>query len=407
MWDGRIPRTDTPATDHRVADLTIGEHEAGVSAPIPARSVVPAAGDDALGRLDSGAVIKYLGSKRVLLPRILEQVDAVAAQAAAEGRAIRTVLDLFSGTARVGHALKARGYRVHANDHNAYAATLATCYVQANRDRWREPAEQLIAELEALPGAPGWFTETCCVRSRYLQPANGARVDAIRERIARLALPPELEAIALTSLMEAADRVDSTTGVQMAYLKQWAHRSHQPLRLRVPTLLAGEGSASCLEACEAAERFPADLVYLDPPYNQHSYLGNYHVWESLVRWDKPEVYGVAMKRTDVRERPSAFNRRGAIEAAFRAVLDAVRARYLVVSFSDEGHLPLAALRSMLAEHGAVRTVEVPHRRYIGHRIGIYNPRGEKVGTPGPGTNRECLFVVDCGLVDAVLRTSRP
>jgi adenine-specific DNA-methyltransferase len=341
-------------------------------------------------------VIKYLGSKRVLLPRILEQVEWLARRAADSGRPIRTVLDLFSGTSRVGHALKARGLRVHANDHNAYAATLATAYVQADRRRWQAPAERLIAELDALTGDPGWFTETFCVRSRYLQPMNGARVDAIRERIAAMSLEPELEAVALVSLMEAADRVDSTTGVQMAYLKRWAPRSHQPLRLRVPDMLDGAGSASCLDAREAARRRRVDLAYLDPPYNQHSYLGNYHVWESLVRWDKPEVYGVAMKRTDVRERASAFNRRGAIAPALREVLEAVKARYLLVSFSDEGYLPLATLRALLAERGAVRAVSVPHRRYIGHQIGIYNPRGEKVGTPGHSTNRECLFVVDCG-----------
>ncbi len=352
-------------------------------------------------------MIKYLGSKRVLLPLILEQVETLAHAATADGRPIRTVLDLFSGTARVGHMLKARGYRVHANDHNDYAAALATCYVRADRRRWQTPAERLIAELDALTGVPGWFTETFCQRSRYLRPENGARVDAIRERIATLGLDPELEAIALVSLMEAADRVDSTTGVQMAYLKQWAPRARQPLRLRVPALLDGEGSASCLDAREAAERFPADLVYLDPPYNQHSYLGNYHVWESLVRWDKPEVYGVAMKRVDVRERPSAFNRRGAIAPALREVLETVRARYLIVSFNDEGYLPLDTLRVMLEERGTVRSVEVPHRRYIGHRIGIYNPQGEKVGTPGPGTNWECLFVVDCGMCGAALRTSMP
>src|SRR5204862_265345 len=80
------------------------------------------------------------------------------------------------------------------------------------------------------------------------------------------------------------------------------------LKLRVPALLDGAGSASCLEAATAAARREADLAYLDPPYNQHSYLGNYHVWESLARWDKPEVYGVAMKRTDVRERRSPFTR---------------------------------------------------------------------------------------------------
>jgi adenine-specific DNA-methyltransferase len=330
-------------------------------------------------------LIKYLGSKRVLLPRILEQIEPLAG--------VHAVLDLFSGTARVGHALKARGYRVHANDHNSYAAALARCYVQADRSRWRARAEQLILELDRLPGEAGWFTDTFCVRSRYLQPMNGARVDAIRERIAELALEPELEAIALVSLMEAADRVDSTTGVQMAYLKGWAPRSRQPLRLRIPELLPGAGSASCIDALEAACRYEADLAYLDPPYNQHSYLGNYHVWESLVRWDKPEVYGVAMKRTDVRERPSAFNRRTEIEAAFRAVVSAVRARWLLVSFSDEGHLSPETVTSILEGRGPVRRVEMPYRRYVGHQIGIYNPEGVKVGTPGHGRNREMLFLM--------------
>jgi len=330
-------------------------------------------------------MIKYLGSKRVLVPRILELVEGL------EG--VRTVLDLFSGTTRVAHALKRRGHRVHANDHNAYAATLAACYVKADKRRWRARAERLCAELDALPGKPGWFTETFCVRARYLQPPNGARVDAIRERIAALALEPTLEAIALTSLMEAADRVDSTTGVQMAYLKRWAGRSHQPLRLRVPELLNGAGGASCLDAAEAASRFEADLAYLDPPYNQHSYLGNYHLWESLVRWDKPEVYGVAMKRTDVRERGSRFNRKGTIDEALRAVVEAVRARWLVVSFSNEGFLTPERVEAILAVRGPVTRLEIPYRRYVGARIGIYNPQGEKVGTPGRLTNRELLFMV--------------
>jgi adenine-specific DNA-methyltransferase len=286
---------------------------------------------------------------------------------------------------------------VHANDHNAYAATLATCYVKADRHRWLSPATRLIGELDALPGEPGWFTETFCVRSRYLQPANGARVDAIRERIARLSLPPELDAIALVSLMEAADRVDSTTGVQMAYLKKWSARSFQPLRLRVPELLEGEGAASCLDASLAARGVEADLAYLDPPYNQHSYLGNYHVWESLVRWDKPEVYGVAMKRCDVRERGSRFNRRSTIEAALREVVTALRTRWILVSFSDEGHLTPDQVEAILRTRGPVRRHVVPHRRYVGHQIGIYNPRGVKVGTPGPDRNRELLFLVDSAL----------
>ena len=330
-------------------------------------------------------MIKYLGSKRLLLPHILAAVEPLDD--------VHTVLDLFSGTSRVAHAFKRAGYRVHANDHNAYAATIARCHVAADADRWAAPAGRLVAELNALPGRAGWFTATYCERSRFLRPENGARVDAIRDRIAALALEPELEAIALTSLVEAADRVDSTTGVQMAYLKQWAPRASKPLELRLPEMLPGRGSASELDAGEAAARFEADLVYLDPPYNQHSYLGNYHVWESLVRWDKPEVYGVAMKRTDVRERGSAFNRRGAIGEALRGVLERVRARWVLLSFSDEGYLTLDAVRAMLGDLGEVAEQALSHPRYIGHRIGIYNPRGVKVGTPGKSRNREHLFLV--------------
>jgi adenine-specific DNA-methyltransferase len=333
-------------------------------------------------------VIKYIGSKRLLVPRIVEAVLGVGARP-------RTALDLFSGTSRVGHALKREGVRVHANDHNAYAHVLGLCYVAADARRWHEPAARLLAELDALPGRAGWFTETYAIRSRYLQPANAARAETIRERIAALSLPPELQAIALTSLVEAADRVDSTVGLQMAYLKQWSARSSQPLRLRLPELLPGEGSASCLDAIQAAGRFEADVAYLDPPYNQHSYLGNYHVWETLVRFDAPEVYGVACKRSDVRERGSAFNRRAEMTRAFEAVLSAVRARRLVVSFNDEGFLALPRLREMLATRGEVRELSVAHPRYIGHRLGVYNPSGVKVGTPGAAKNREHLFVVEC------------
>lgn len=343
-------------------------------------------------------MIKYLGSKRLLLPRILEQVAPLGG--------VRTVLDLFSGTSRVAHALKGRGYRVHANDHNVYAATLATCYVQADRRKWLGPASRLIAELDALPGKAEWFTETFCIRSRYLQPMNGARVDAIRDHIEALDLEPELEAIAIVSLMEAADRVDSTTGVQMAYLKQWAARSHHPLRLRVPEMLDGPGGASCLEAIDAARGVPADLAYLDPPYNQHSYLGNYHVWESLVRWDKPAVYGVAMKRCDVRERGSRFNRRGSIEPALREVVMALKTRWILVSFSDEGYLHPGQVESILTERGPVSRKVVPHRRYVGHQIGIYNPQGVKVGTPGHGRNRELLFLVDTEATPSRARAAR-
>ena len=331
-------------------------------------------------------MIKYLGSKRALLDPIRTAVGALLPDG---GR----VCDLFSGTARVGHALKAQGHAVWSNDLNAYAHALATCYVQADADRWAPSAERVLAELREVRPEAGWFTQAFCQDARYFHPDNGARVDAMRERIEALNLEPELKAIVLVSLMEAADRVDSTAGVQMAYMKQWAPRALKPLELRLPALLPGTGRATRADAVEIAGEVEADLVYLDPPYNQHSYLGNYHVWESLTLWDKPETYGIANKRVDVKTRKSAFNSRPGIGPALEAVIARVKAPNLIVSFNDEGYLARAELERMLSSRGPVRVIEIAHPRYVGARIGIHNPNGEKVGTVGRLRNVEYLFVV--------------
>jgi adenine-specific DNA-methyltransferase len=334
-------------------------------------------------------MIKYIGSKRKLVPTILGLVNQL--------QDVSSVIDLFSGTSRVGHALKASGYQVFSNDHNAYAATLARCYVQSDAEDHLAAARALIADLNAVPGEAGWFTQTYCEDSRFFQPHNGARIDAIRDAIAALELEPELEAIALVSLMEAADRVDSTTGVQMAYLKSWARRSHNDLSMRVPALLdrapAGKGGATQLDALAAARCLSADLAYLDPPYNQHKYVGNYHAWETLVRWDQPDVYGIARKRIDCRERKSPYNSRPRIRAAMAGLIAEVDAPNLLVSFSDEGFLDRAELVEMLSTRGVVQVLARDHDRYVGARIGVYNPAGVRVGKVSHLRNKELLFLV--------------
>ncbi len=197
-------------------------------------------------------------------------------------------------------------------DFTRCASVLAQCYVATDRDSV-DPGllEQAVADLNALPGRPGYVTETFCERSRFFQPVNGARIDAVRHAIATKHAGSALEPVLLTSLLEAADRVDSTTGVQMAYVKQWADRSFRPLELRVPLLLPGPGRAVRGDATVvAAELGDFDLAYLDPPYNQHRYEANYHIWETLVAWDAPDHYGVACKRTEVRQgERSVFNSR--------------------------------------------------------------------------------------------------
>jgi adenine-specific DNA-methyltransferase len=255
-----------------------------------------------------------------------------------------------------------------------------------------------IAYLDGLPGVRGYFTRTFCEEARFFQPANGARIDAIRAEIDVIAPRGPERAILLTALLQAADRVDSTTGLQMAYLKQWAPRSGRPLSLRAPALLAGTGRASRRDAVTFAHEAGAhDIAYLDPPYNQHSYFSNYHIWETLVRGDAPEAYGIARKRTDCRSAKSAFNSRAQAWDAMRGVVLGVRARHVIVSFSDEGFFPADAIHGLLAgRFGEVAVVPVRGRRYVGAQIGIHNPRGERVGEVSHLHNTELLFVAGPG-----------
>jgi adenine-specific DNA-methyltransferase len=261
-------------------------------------------------------MIKYLGSKRTLVPNILALVDRLPD--------VHRVCDLFTGTTRVAQALKEQAYFVVANDLATYSYEMSLAFIEADANTVDIPhLEAWLAHLEALPGTRGYVTRTFCEESRFFHPKNGVRIDAIRDEIERLDTTPHERAILLTALMLAADRVDSTTGLQMAYLKAWAPRAHNDLELRLPKLLAGEGTATRQDAVafvESGGTRDVDLTYIDPPYNQHSYFGNYHIWETLMRNDAPEAYGVARKRIDTRENRSAFNSKREFTTAFERTI---------------------------------------------------------------------------------------
>ncbi len=336
---------------------------------------------------DNALMLKYLGSKRVIVPRIQAIVGALPD--------VRRVCDLFAGTTRVGQALKARGLYVISNDVATYSEVLGRTFIQADSTKLDVPRlRHLLATLETLTPEPGYFTRVFCEEARYFQPHNGARIDVIRDAIDTLATTEDERAILLTSLLLSADRVDSTTGLQMAYLKTWAARSYHALALRMPKLLPGTGLAVRRDAnALARELDDIDLVYVAPPYNQHAYFSNYHVWETLVRNDRPETYGVARKRVDCKTTKSSYNAKRRILPTFADLVASLRTRYLLVSFSTEGAMSLDDVGAVLRERGHVAAVALDHKRYVGAQIGIYNPQGVKVGTVSHVRNREYLFLV--------------
>jgi len=151
------------------------------------------------------------------------------------------------------------------------------------------------------------------------------------------------------------------------------------------------------DASELASRIgPVDFAYLDPPYNQHRYYTNYHVWETLVRWDAPAHYGVACKRVDARdhESRSAFNSRRTMPGALAKVVSDIDAKVVAVSCNDESWISRDELVELCSARGHVEILEFGSQRYVGAKIGIYSPLGEAVGEISHLRNVERIAV--CG-----------
>ena len=136
------------------------------------------------------------------------------------------------------------------------------------------------------------------------------------------------------------------------------------------------------------------LIYIDPPYNQHNYLGNYHIWETLVRWDEPSTYGIANKRLDVRTdtNRSAFNSKPAMANALTELVKNVKAETIVLSYNNESWLSRDELLAIASKRGHVEILDFDFKRYVGSQIGVFNKAGERVGSPGAKRNIEHIVI---------------
>jgi adenine-specific DNA-methyltransferase len=114
-----------------------------------------------------------------------------------------------------------------------------------------------------------------------------------------------------------------------------------------------------------------DIVYLDPPYNQHQYGSNYHLLNSLVLWDKPlhrspEAGKAAIRRDWVKTR-SAYCYRDSAAHVFASLLESLKARYILVSYSTEGIIPFSDMVDLCSSRGKVIILTDQYTRYRGGR----------------------------------------
>jgi len=384
-------------------------------------------------------LIAYIGNKRSLLPFF-----AGVFRSLEEPGPIRVFLDPFAGSGAVSRLARTLGYRVLANDWELYARLINGCHLCVEERDLPElfgeagGVEAVLAELNALePPRP----EDAYI-ARYYAPArtegadyrterlfytaeNARRIDAVRSRIEER-LPgfdlPEPDyrrkMVLLASLLYQCATHTNTSGVFKAchrgfggYSGDALERIMGDIRLQRPVLFDGPERAEVfgMDAADFAARHSGDLCYLDPPYTTHQYGSNYHLLNTVALWDKPPVSNALGPDGRLREKAgirrdwiktrSAFCYRGTALQAFERLLDAVDARYIVLSYNTEGIAPFEQLCYLLARRG----------RLTFHSSDYVKYRGGKQSLTRRIHNLELLLVVETGAApspDAMKRVRR-
>jgi adenine-specific DNA-methyltransferase len=368
--------------------------------------------------------MRYIGNKTKLLRFIGSVLDTLDLRGG-------TAADPFAGTASVAQYLKSRGFATVSSDIMTYSYAFQRAYVEldsipgfvhvlemdaelartAQRADFRTLVASRFRNQEDLFAAPASRTDglhqILVYLDSFLDPAtsfvsrefsaselerdtngarmfftlaNGRRIDAIRIKLqdwrsAELLSEDEYYLL-LSCLIEAADSVANTTGVYAAFVKSWQGNALKPLRLSEPQLVVDTRlncRANQVDANEFVRRLGyVDVVYLDPPYNTRQYSSYYHVPELLARgWleGEPTLRGKTGLIPDA-DLKSKWSVAGECVAAFRDLISNINARFVLLSYNNEGIIPPEAVEEVFSEYGQSGTFNkyaVDYARYRSDR----------------------------------------
>lgn len=340
-------------------------------------------------------LIPYIGNKRKLLGLIERALSLTDAHPGS------TFLDLFTGSGVVSRMAKKLGYRVISNDWEPYSKEINTCYIACNEPPPFSALGGYEAALEALNNLSDredWITRHLCPddddnpdieRDRmFYTRANGLRMDAMRHQVEEWEkaslLTEEERACLLAPMLYQTCYTSNTSGVFKGFHNGWGGQTGTALyrilsRFEVrPAVFFDNGQNNVVLKMDAGKvptyleeaGISVDVAYLDPPYNQHPYGSNYHVLNTVALWDKPEltekIQGrnkAAIREDWQTERRSAYNYKASALAEYRKTLQALRARYILTSYSTDGYIPLEGMLEACISKGHTQFALQHYKRY--------------------------------------------
>lgn len=308
---------------------------------------------------------RYIGSKARVVDAIAERIG----KPRGKGRFV----DLFCGTGVVAEAAARLGWDVHLNDHLHSAVVMAAARLVTAREAPFARLggyERAIDALNRAGPVEGFIhreyspasLDRVGLERRYFTTANAALIDAMRLRIERWSQDGVLgeaeRTVLIADLLGATNRVANIAGTYGCFLSKWQNQALEPIALRPRELFKGNGRVTVsVENAAAAPVEADDVVYVDPPYTKRQYAAYYHLLETIALGDEPVVEGVAGLRP-WRAKASDFCYRVRALGAFTALIEAMPARRLLVSYSDDAHVDIDALTEAMRRFGRVRPVQL-------------------------------------------------
>lgn len=331
--------------------------------------------------------MNYIGSKYSLLPFLEKHI----LQWVGDTRDL-TLLDIFAGTGIVGHHFKRQGFRIIANDIQYYSYALNRAWVGINQEPDFQgivddlpaptgaaplnPIDRVLAYLNHLEGQEGFIYHHYCPGGtrhqqhprQYFTDDNGKHCDAIRMLLRgwhqQQCITDDEYFYLLASLLDAIDRVANTASVYGAFLKHIKASAQKRLKLERIAIVPDTRTHPVYH-CDGSlivGQVPHDILYMDPPYNQRQYCTNYHVLETIARYDQPALNGVTGLRA-YHDQKSAFCSKRQALATLHSIVKRTPARAIFLSYNSEGLMPANEIIRVMQEFGEVALQQQPYRRF--------------------------------------------
>lgn len=310
--------------------------------------------------------MNYIGSKYSLIDFLTETIENVTGHKYDQKNYV--FADLFAGTGIVGSKFKELGYNVISNDIQYYSYIINKHLIENGNEI--EVSDGILERLNNIEGVEGFIYNNYCSggsERNYFSDYNGKKCDAIRIEIEKLYNNKKITEgqyfYLLASLINSIDKYANTASVYGAFLKHLKKSASREFVLELLPKVNGKiGKVYNQNISELIQEVQGDVLYLDPPYNSRQYCSNYHVLETIARYDNPILFGKTGLR-DNSEQKSDFCSKVKVEKVFEGLIKSARFKYIFLSYNNEGIMALDVIQKIMEKYGDYKIFTKEYKRF--------------------------------------------